>query len=136
MDPCRRASGGSWPRSKWGRAAVAVVADLLLPSLVLLGVAGVSLGIRRRASRPWACVALVGPGAWWREWHCCGRLVVFVQLALIMPITNLLTGKRQDLSRVRRDRGRPGHALVFLVLAWSLAAVGEESRSAATCSPD
>ena len=71
--------------------------DLLIPSLVLLALAAVSLAVRRQ-----------GPGSLGLQRVPAGPLALrmlgfaviwtFVQLGLTMPLANHLSGSHQDLS--------------------------------------
>ena len=79
-------------------AAAAVLLDLALPILVLLLLAVVSLAIRQkgfgslgfhRPTDPWHLVAKMGLFA-------CGWTLV--NLSVVMPIVNHVSGKRQDFS--------------------------------------
>jgi hypothetical protein len=51
----------------------------------------------------------------------------FAQLALFMPLLEHLTGRRQDLSMFDDVEGNLGMLLGFLLLTWTIAAVGEEA---------
>jgi membrane protease YdiL (CAAX protease family) len=106
-------------------AAAAVLLDLLVPTIVLLAMACVSLLIRHEGFGslgvrrvPFVHLALVtlGLAAAWS---------VF-QLAVTMPIANHLSGQQQDLSAFRDLEGNVGLLVGLLALSWTLAAVGEE----------
>jgi len=106
-------------------AGVAVLADLLVPSLVMLALAGVSLLVRRRgvgslgfhraAALPLAGKALVFAAAW-----------SLFQFGLTMPIANHVSGHETDLSQFADVEGNAGRLLALLLLSWTIAAVGEE----------
>ena len=108
-------------------AAVAVVADVLIPTFVLLAMAGASLAARRQGPgslglrRPRGGVGRTAAQAF-------GLTVgwTVVQLALFMPVLEHLTGRRQDLSDFDTIHGNLPMLLVYLGLSWTLAAVGEE----------
>lgn len=118
----------------WGAAAAlevllataAIVLDLLLPTLVLLLMAAISLTVRRQP------VSSLG----FQRVHRLGRLLVrvfaltalwtVVQLALIMPVVQHLSGQRQDVSQFAALQGDVVMLIVLLALSWTLAAVGEE----------
>jgi membrane protease YdiL (CAAX protease family) len=57
-----------------------------------------------------------------------GWVVVWtlIQLGVVMPVLNHLTGRTQDLSEMAGVEGSVGLLLVFLVLTWTIAAFGEE----------
>jgi len=107
-------------------AAAAVVADLLLPSMVLLGMAAVSLTVRRRGL---GSVGLHRPAHGWR---LTGQMLMFatvwtlLSLALFIPVANHLTGERQDMSDFAELQGNLGLLVLLIVLSWTLAAFGEE----------
>jgi hypothetical protein len=108
-------------------AAVAVMADRVVPTFVILVLAGVSLAARRRSPatlgfhrhpRPARMVAeVVG---WTVLW-------TVVLLALVMPLLEHLTGQRQDVSQFAEVEGDLGLLLVLVALSWTLAALGEET---------
>ena len=107
-------------------AAVAVLADLFLPSLVLVAMAAVSLLVRgerpvtlglRRLSRPRRDVAeVLALTVGW----------TVLQLALVMPVVEHLTGETQDVTQFEDLEGNVPMLLLLLLLSWTLAAVGEE----------
>lgn len=108
-------------------ATVAVLADWLIPSFVLVVMAAVSLALRgrgpaslgfHRPSRPWRLVAqmLVFAAAW-----------SLLNVALLIPVTNHLSGQRQDVSAFSLLRGHLALLVVYLVLAWVVAALLEET---------
>ena len=107
-------------------AALVVVADWGLPAVVLVVMAGVSLAVRRRGpsflgfhrpERPWQLVAAMAAFA-------VGWTVVNV--ALLIPVTNHLSGTRQDVSAFTALEGDPELLLLYLAAAWVLAAFCEE----------
>jgi membrane protease YdiL (CAAX protease family) len=108
-------------------SAVTVLADLGIPSLVLLALAAASLLVRRRGpaslgfhrpARPGRLAGLMlAVAAGWTLFH----------YALLNPVTNHLSGERQDVSDFERLQGNLGLLLLMLVLAWTLAAVVEET---------
>jgi membrane protease YdiL (CAAX protease family) len=107
-------------------AIVAVATDRVVPTLVLLVLAAVSLAARREG--PWTLGfrRLANPGRVAAE--ILGLTVAWslVQLAVIMPVLNHLTGDRQDLSQFDGLQGDLAMLLGLLALSWTLAAVGEE----------
>src|SRR4051812_32860246 len=106
-------------------ASVAVALHLLIPTFILLAMAGVSLLIRREG---WSSLGLRRPVAT----GLAAKMLAFAaawsvfQLSVTMPIANHLSGKRQDLSDFKDLEGNAGMLIGLLVLSWTLAAVGEE----------
>ncbi len=107
-------------------ASAAVLVDLLVPTLVLLALASVSLLIRR-----------LGPGSLGLHRPArVRRLVIEVlglsiawtllTLALLMPVAEHLTGQRRNVSQFTEVQGNIGLLLFLLLMSWTLAAVGEE----------
>jgi ABC-type proline/glycine betaine transport system permease subunit len=81
-----------------GLAALAVLADLLVPTVLMLGLAGVSLLVRHQGLGSLGLVRLPRPG---RSALHIGVLTLLwsaVVLALLLPVLQRLTGERQDLS--------------------------------------
>ena len=107
-------------------ACAASALDLLVPSLLLVALALVSLAVRRRGfgslgfhrvRRPLTLAAtmFVVAAAW----------SVF-QLAVTMPIANHISGHKTDLSDYADLQGNVGMLLGLLALSWTVAALGEE----------
>ena len=104
---------------------VVVLADLGIPTLVLLFIAGAGLGLRRQglgslglhraAALPLAAKMLAFAVVW-----------SLFQLAVTMPVANHLSGSKQDLSAFNGLEGNVGMLLTLLLLSWTLAAFGEE----------
>ena len=106
-------------------AVAAVLLDVLLPSLLLVLLAGVSLAVRhqspatlglRRSHARWLVPKMFAVAAVWSV----------VQLGLTMPVANHLSGHRQDLGQFIDLQGNIGLLLAFLALSWTLAAFVEE----------
>jgi len=114
-----------WAAGEAGLGVVAVLADLLIPSVVLLAMAVVSMGLRRE--RP-STLGLRRPPVW----RTAGVLLALtigwsmVQLSLTMPIAHHLSGRTQDLGAFDDVPGNAGQLVVFLVLGWTLGALIEE----------
>jgi CAAX protease family protein len=106
-------------------ATAAVLLDLLIPSLFLLAMAAVSLavrreglgslGLRRVPARP-LVLRMLGFAV---LWTC-------LQLGLLMPVANHVSGTHQDLSGFADVEGNLLLLLVFVALSWTLAAFVEE----------
>lgn len=106
---------------------VAVVADLAIPTLVILLIAGVSLAYRRRRPASLGFHRLARPRV--AVPQILGLAVVWtiVQVALVMPLVERATGERQDMTSFDGLEGNLGMLVVLLVLSWTLAAIGEET---------
>lgn len=107
-------------------AAAAVLLDLLIPTLVLLAMAAVSLTVRRQGP---ATVGLRRPARPVRmAAEVLGMSVLWsvLTLAVFMPVLEHLTGQRQDVSQFTRLEGNLPLLLFMLLLTWTLAAFGEE----------
>ncbi|RYU09524.1 CPBP family intramembrane glutamic endopeptidase [Nocardioides iriomotensis] len=108
-------------------ATVAVVADWFIPSLVLVVMAGVSLVVRRQ--RP-SSLGFHRPA---HPWRLAGRMLAFaagwtlLNVALLIPVTNHLSGQRQDVSAFAHLEGDLGLLAAYLVLSWVVAALAEET---------
>ncbi len=107
-------------------AAVVTVFDLFLPALVLLGMAVVSLLIRRE---PVAALGFKRPASWPKLAGFALLGAICLQLfdvGLLMPILNRVTGTTMDYSGSAQLKGNLGQLLLFLAFSWTLAALGEE----------
>lgn len=107
-------------------AVVAVRSDWFIPSLVLVGMAGLSLVIRRSGPsslgfhRPTNSARLVG------EMLLVAVVLSLVDIGLFMPVANHISGRHQDLSGFADLQGNLAMLALFLVLGWTLAALAEE----------
>ena len=107
-------------------AAAVVLMDLFLPTLVILGMTALSLLIRREK------ITVLGfrrPKSWLGLSVIALLSAVILQLfdaGVMMPILNRLTGTTIDTSGFAQLQGNLQQLLMFLVLAWTLAALGEE----------
>lgn len=107
-------------------AVVAVLADALIPSLVLVVMAALSLAARRAGP---ATIGLRRPR---RPWLLVGQMLALavglslLDVGLLIPIANHVSGRRQDLSSFADLEGSLGLLALYLVLGWTLAAVVEE----------
>lgn len=107
-------------------AVLVVAADLLLPALVLLVLAGLSLAVRRERPPTLGLVPLRPLGR--ATGSILGLTIAWtcLQLALLMPVVEHLTGQRQDVSMFAEVQGNLGLLLLLLALSWTLGAVAEE----------
>jgi CAAX protease family protein len=105
---------------------VVVAADLLLPALVLLTLAGLSLAVRRERPASLGLVPLRHVA------RAAGSILglttawTLLQLALLMPLAEHLSGRRQDVSMFAEVQGDVGLLALLLALSWTLGAVAEE----------
>lgn len=107
-------------------AVIVVLLDLFVPTLVILGMALISLIVRRE--KP-AVLGLKKPKSWLGMAAIAFLGAVLLQLfdaGVMMPILNRLTGTAIDNSGVAQLQGNLQQLLIYLVLAWTLAALGEE----------
>lgn len=106
-------------------ASAAVLLHLVIPTLVLLAMAAISLLVRRDH---WSSLGFHRAAAI----PLVGKMLIFAaawsvfQLSITMPIANHLSGNKQDLSDFNDLQGNVGMLLGLILLSWTLAAVGEE----------
>jgi len=122
-----------WPGVRRALAAVevalavaAIVLDLVVPSLVLLVLAALSLAVRREGP---ATLGLRRPAHTRSMCLQAGALGLgwtVVTVVLIRPVVEHLLGAREDMSQYAGLQGDLPALLGLLVLSWTLAAVGEE----------
>ncbi len=107
-------------------AAIAVTRDLFLPSIVILALAGVSLAIRKEGLRTLGFKSLANSKR--SALEILGLTVgwTLVQIGVVMPLLNHLTGQKQDLSDFKDLQGNVGMLVALLAASWTLAALGEE----------
>jgi uncharacterized protein len=127
--PPRHPSRSAWAVMAWvevALAGVAVLLDLLVPTFVLLGLAAVSLALRREGP---ASLGLSPPR---HAWRMVGEVLgisvawTLVTFSLVVPVVERLTGDRRDVTMFESLEGDTGVLLGMLALSWTLAAVGEE----------
>ena len=106
-------------------AALAVLLDLAIPSLVLLAMAAVSLLVRRQGVATLGFARIGG-------WSLVGKMALFAviwsvfQLVVTMPIANHVSGQRQDLSAFEDLQGNAGLLVALIALGWVLGGLVEE----------
>jgi membrane protease YdiL (CAAX protease family) len=109
-------------------AAVAVVAlDLLVPAVVVVVVAALSLSLRRQRPSSLGFHRLPAPV---RAAGVVALLVAcwsLVQVGLVMPVLERLTGETQDLGVFADLEGDVGLLVVLLAASWVLGALVEET---------
>jgi len=134
--PPRPGAGPAWPsRCRWWTvaaavevtlAAGAVLADLVVPTLVLLVLAVASLVLRRQGPASLGLHRVRGAGRMAAQVLGLTLGWTALQLAVVIPILEHLTGRRQDVSQFADLEGNLGLLLALLALSWTLAAFGEE----------
>jgi membrane protease YdiL (CAAX protease family) len=107
-------------------AALVIILDLFVPTIVILGMIIVSLlihcegtstlGFRKAENGP-RMIGFV---------FLCVVLWQLIQFSLVMPVLNHLTGTTQNLSSFAELKGNLGLLFLYLVVSWTLAAFGEE----------
>jgi membrane protease YdiL (CAAX protease family) len=108
-------------------ATAAVLADWLIPAVVLVTMAALSLTVRRRGPsslgfhRPAHPVRLIGQmAAFAVAW-------TLLNVAVLIPVTNHLSGTKQDVSAFADLEGNLGLLALYLTASWVLAAFCEET---------
>ncbi len=107
-------------------AAIVIILDLFIPTIIILGIIILSLLIRRENI---STLGFMRPKGFVRMVIIILAAVVIwslLQLGLFMPVLNHLTGSTQDLSSFENLKGNLGNLLFFLIITWTLAAFGEE----------
>ena len=107
-------------------AAVVILRDLFIPTLVILGMIIVSLLIRREHIRS---LGFKKPSSWPGMAGFALVSAIILQLfdiGVVMPILNRLSGTTIDYSGFAHLKGNLGQLLLLLVMSWTLAALGEE----------
>lgn len=125
---------GRTPRSaaRWlagvevGAVVVAVATDWAIPAVVILVLAALSLLLRRRSP------ASLGFRRVTRPWRLIAQMAAFalawtlLNLAVLIPVTNRLSGTHQDVSAFADLEGNLGLLVLYLSASWVVAAFCEE----------
>ncbi|WP_406831038.1 CPBP family intramembrane glutamic endopeptidase [Pedococcus sp. KACC 23699] len=102
------------------------MADWFIPSVVLVGMAAVSLAVRRQGPSSLGFHRSANP------WRLVGQMAGFaiawtlLNVALLIPVVNHLSGQRQDVSGFADLQGDVGLLLLYVCAAWVVAAFCEE----------
>lgn len=106
-------------------SVAAVAMDLLLPALVILGLATLSLVARWEGPGSLGLNRISRPGH--LALHALGLAVVWslVNVGLTKPVMEHLTGDRQDVSDFAEIEGNVSLLLILVALSWTLAAFVE-----------
>lgn len=108
-------------------AAAAVLVDRLVPTLVILVLAAMSLLLRRERPASLGFHRHPHPGRMAAEVLGWTVLWTGVVLGVVMPLLEHLTGQQQDTSQFAEVEGDLAMLMVLLALSWTLAALGEEA---------
>ncbi len=108
-------------------AAAVIVLDLVIPTLVVLALAGLSLAIRRQGFASLGFHRLTHPARTSLAVLLLTAAWSLLQFGLVMPIANRVTGSRQDMTVFADLEGNAGLLVGLLLASWTLAAVGEEA---------
>lgn len=107
-------------------AALVIIFDLFIPTLVILVLIILSLLIRKENI---SSLALKKPNKLFKMLFIVLLLAIVwtvIQFSLTLPVLNYLTGATQNLSPYENLKGNVGGLLYFLFMTWTLAALGEE----------
>lgn len=107
-------------------AVVVILLDLLIPTIIILGMTIVSLLIRREHIR---LLGFKHPQSWAKMIGFTIISVFFLQLfdvGVVLPIMNRLTGTTIIYSGFSTIKGNVEQLAFILVFSWTLAALGEE----------
>jgi membrane protease YdiL (CAAX protease family) len=108
-------------------ASVAVILDLLIPTFILLALAAFSLLIRRQGFTSLGFHRVAKHAHLAAKMFAVAAVWSLVQLSVIIPIVNQVTGKEPDLSEFKGLQGNVGMLLGLLAVTWTIAAIGEET---------
>ena len=130
----REAPSGPRRRTVWSvlacvellLATVTIVLDLLVPTLVILALAVVSLVARRRGFPTIGFHRVVRPSRLVGITFAAAIGWTVFQFGLVMPVLNHLTGDRQDLATFEDLQGDVGLLAVLLAASWTLG-IAEET---------
>jgi len=103
------------------------VFDLLLPALVLVAMAGVSLAVRRKGPASFGFHRPARPARLVAAMLAFAMAWTLLHLVLFAPIANHLSGTEQDTSGFADLEGDLAMLLLLIVLSWTLAALVEET---------
>ena len=107
-------------------AAIVILLDLLVPTLIILAMMVVSLIVRKEKLSSLGFKKLGKPG---RVFLIVLVLVIVwtvLHLSIFIPVSSHLTGTTQDLSAYEELKGNVGQLVFLLIATWTLAAFGEE----------
>jgi uncharacterized protein len=123
----RRSRQAGWVAVELAAAVAAVVLDLLIPALVIVMIATLSLTFRRQRPASLGFTRLPTPLA---TAGVVALLVAgwsLVQVGLLMPVLERATGDTQDFGVFDDLQGDIGLLLLLMVASWILGALVEET---------
>lgn len=106
-------------------ATVAVLLDLLLPSVLLALLAVASLAVRRQSPSAFG-LRRSGTRLLVPKMLAVALAWSLVQVSVTMPVANHLSGQKQDLGQFDDVQGNLPLLLLLVTLSWTLAAFVEE----------
>jgi membrane protease YdiL (CAAX protease family) len=107
-------------------ASAAVLLDLLIPSVVLVAMALLSLAFRRTGFSSLGFQRSHDRHLAWKMLGVAAAWSLF-QLAVTMPIANHVSGETTDLSAYRDVQGNVALLLGWIALSWTVGALLEET---------
>jgi membrane protease YdiL (CAAX protease family) len=107
-------------------AVAAILLDLVVPTLVLLVLAALSLAVRRERPATLGLRRPARPGRMWLQVGAAALGWTVLTFALLRPVLEHVIGQREDMSQYAELEGDLSALLGLLALSWTLAAVGEE----------
>lgn len=116
-----------WVGLELAAAVAAVVLDLLIPALVILAVAALSLALRGERPASLGFHRLAAP---FRTAGVVALLVAgwsLLQVGLVMPVLERATGREQDFGVFADLQGDVGLLVTLVVASWILGALVEET---------
>ena len=116
-------------------AAVAVILDLGIPTFVILALMLVSLLIRRQG------LSTIGFHRVPHAWAFAAKMLAFaagwtlLNIGLLKPIENHLTGTKQDMSQFMALKGNLAMLLIWIALSWTSPPSARRWRSSGSSRP-
>ena len=105
---------------------VAVATDWAIPAVVIVVLAALSLLLRRRGPSSLGFHRVSRPGRLVAQMAAFALAWTLLNVAVLIPVTNHLSGTRQDVSAFADLEGNLGLLALYLGASWVLAAMCEE----------
>jgi membrane protease YdiL (CAAX protease family) len=106
-------------------SALAVIFDLAIPTFVILALMVVSLLIHRQGLSTMGFHRVHHASTLAAKMLALAAAWTLLDIGLLKPVENHLTGVRQDMSQFISLKGHVGMLITWVVLAWVVAGVGE-----------